>query len=124
MISYLYHRKNTARWIPSLELAANTGIRERGVRYCIRALVIKGEPIATKSGPGGGFKFVEDAEELAASRDRLMKEARSIFYRLGRQQRSQILQELAGQERLSADSADSADCKSALPRAISQEEIR
>jgi hypothetical protein len=99
VLTYLVSQRG--RWVPALEVAAQTGIRERGVRYAVRALVMRGEPIISMAGPGGGFRFIDDASELEADRARKRREALSLLYRLSRQDRTLVLQELAGQERIS-----------------------
>ena len=88
------------RMVPILELAAKTGIRERGVRYVIRDLVVRGEPIITQSGPGGGAAWCEDPAAFAAARARLRKEALALLWRLSAEERSGILEEIRGQMRM------------------------
>jgi hypothetical protein len=88
------------RWMSAGELSERTGIPDRRMRLTIRALVMRGEPIISMPGTSGGFKFVDDAEELAADRARKRREALSLLYRLSRQDRTMVLKELAGQERL------------------------
>jgi len=88
------------RSISARELSARTEIPDRRMRLTIRELVMRGEPIVSMAGPGGGFRFADSAAELQADRARKRREALSLLYRLSRQDRTMVMAELAGQERL------------------------
>lgn len=72
-------------------------MRERKVRYIVKALIAKGEPIVSRAGYGGGFRYVTDPEEIELCRLRWLREAKSLLWKASRFDRTGLAARLAGQ---------------------------
>jgi hypothetical protein len=82
-------------------------LRERAVRYVIKHLVQEhGELIVSAPGKGGGFRIMKNPEDLNEHRDRLMRSARTMLFRIGCLTNNPRILELAGQ--LEMEMSDSA----------------
>ena len=89
-------------WIGAREVSASIStpgrhVRERLVRYIVKDLIAGGHPIVSRSGNGGGFRYVTDPEEIELCRLRWMREAKSLLWKASRFDRSGTCARLVGQ---------------------------
>lgn len=80
------------------DIGLRLGIRERGVRYIVKALVEDlGIPIVSEPGEGGGFRLVNDLLEIERCKRGLFKQAFSVLRRARSFDRTGTAARLAGQ---------------------------
>lgn len=86
-----------AREVSALVSTPERPIRERLVRYIVKDLIAGGFPIVSRSGSGGGFRYVTDPEEIELCCLRWKREAKSLLWKASRYDRSGTCARMAGQ---------------------------